>query len=445
MMSSSSSRLGCSLGLSVVMSIAASHYFMSPLSFSSSSSSSPSPLVSSVLPYLSLLKLSHFLTIGLIIWALRFYYCCFWRPFSYVQSLSHADRSIALTRSYADLPPAYPNAWFKLCDSFEVKVGESKIIELFGQLFTVTRMRMSSEIGTVAEVVGDSNHDETVIQCVDGKGKVWTVAEKNQHVFVWHDDSDSPPTWEIPTAAAGISSWRFHGKATHDIVCHIGEIAENGADTAHLNFVHGNFITNELLGGIVTFLLARVRHTWEATWVAQPAPSGHLAKMNLHTGISVLDAMIPMVGVETNILQIGPGYVQLLFPTPFGSILVQECICPISANLQRADNVVWAEPTVPRFIAKFILKSLVVQFERDFPIWNSKRWLRAPMAVKEDGPILKYRRWTKQFYSNEGGKCIRDADGNQRYEKRSNKHATTGANGFGSNSAFDTAEEILAN
>ena len=38
---------------------------------------------------------------------------------------------------------------------------------------------------------------------------------------------------------------------------------------------------------------------------------------------------------------------------------------------------------------------LVVQFERDIPIWNFKHFLRKPLILKEDGPILKYRRWMK--------------------------------------------------
>ena len=47
-------------------------------------------------------------------------------------------------------------------------------------------------------------------------------------------------------------------------------------------------------------------------------------------------------------------------------------------------------------------------------VWNNKRWIRAPMAVKEDGPILKYRRWMKQFYDREGGQLVRDYEGNER-------------------------------
>jgi hypothetical protein len=38
---------------------------------------------------------------------------------------------------------------------------------------------------------------------------------------------------------------------------------------------------------------------------------------------------------------------------------------------------------VPRFFAKFIMGSTIVQFERDVPIWNNKTYLNNPGLVKE--------------------------------------------------------------
>ena len=51
-------------------------------------------------------------------------------------------------------------------------------------------------------------------------------------------------------------------------------------------------------------------------------------------------------------------------------------------------------------LIEVLMASLINHFERDIPIWNSKRFMRRPLIVKEDGPILKFRRWTKQFYSD---------------------------------------------
>jgi hypothetical protein len=41
------------------------------------------------------------------------------------------------------------------------------------------------------------------------------------------------------------------------------------------------------------------------------------------------------------------------------------------------------EWTVPRFFAKFVMRSSVAQFERDVPLWNNKVFLDQPMLIKE--------------------------------------------------------------
>jgi hypothetical protein len=47
-----------------------------------------------------------------------------------------------------------------------------------------------------------------------------------------------------------------------------------------------------------------------------------------------------------------------------------------------AGHVVYAEPRVPRVVAKFILNGLITQFERDLPIWNQKTFIPQPLVVK---------------------------------------------------------------
>jgi len=65
---------------------------------------------------------------------------------------------------------------------------------------------------------------------------------------------------------------------------------------------------------------------------------------------------------------------------------------------------VYAERSVPRFVAKFILWSVMTQFERDIWIWSQKKFLNKPMVVKGDGNIVGFRRWFSQFYSASSGK-----------------------------------------
>ena len=66
---------------------------------------------------------------------------------------------------------------------------------------------------------------------------------------------------------------------------------------------------------------------------------------------------IPFSLVKTRINQVGPGIVQLVFPTPFGRILMQDCITPVTANVQRSSHVLYMESSVPRVVSKFIFKA----------------------------------------------------------------------------------------
>jgi len=102
--------------------------------------------------------------------------------------------------------------------------------------------------------------------------------------------------------------------------------------------------------------------------------------------------------LEAVITQIGPGMVHLEFRLFGGRINVIETVTPVGPLLQRANHICYADWWVPRFVAKFILTSLLIQFERDVPIWSNKRLLRKPMVMKEDGQVVKFRRYFQQFY-----------------------------------------------
>jgi len=39
------------------------------------------------------------------------------------------------------------------------------------------------------------------------------------------------------------------------------------------------------------------------------------------------------------------------------------------------------------------------QIEQDIPIWENKAYRSAPLLCDGDGPIMRYRQWTRQFYS----------------------------------------------
>jgi hypothetical protein len=52
-------------------------------------------------------------------------------------------------------------------------------------------------------------------------------------------------------------------------------------------------------------------------------------------------------------------------------------------------------------IAKLNAKITNLQFTQDIPIWENKIYRDRPRLTAMDGPISRYRRWFRQFYSGQ--------------------------------------------
>jgi len=366
-----------------------------------------------------------------------------WAEYKVHVPLDDKLRQEAIRRPYTDKMPApFPNSWYKVCESHELAIGDVKPMFFLGQELVVFRAageadgtgrgevhvldaycpHLGAHLGVGGKVNGNS------VECpfhgwqFNGDGKCthipyssgcssippqaktnsWIVREVNGQIFIWYDVDLNPPSWEVPVIPGmeKPNNLRFHGKSIHEIACHIAEIPENGADTAHLDYLHTPFLSS---------LFPFFSHTWSAEWIPRESEP-HLADLTVSTHVAFNKKPISFTRVDSKILQVGPSIVHLRFPTPFGNVYVIETITPMRAFQQHACNIVWADKHVPRFIAKFILNSLVIQFERDVPIWCHKKFIRAPLVVKGDGPLLKFRRWFLQFYSANGTKTRPNLD-----------------------------------
>lgn len=64
------------------------------------------------------------------------------------------------------------------------------------------------------------------------------------------------------------------------------------------------------------------------------------------------------------------------------------------------EDPVFAPKGTNRFALKYILEEASEQFHDDILIWERKGYATNPILVKEDGPIIKMRKWYNQFYTN---------------------------------------------
>eukprot|EP00762_Andalucia_godoyi_P006715 ANDGO_06195.mRNA.1 Cholesterol 7-desaturase len=271
----------------------------------------------------------------------------------------------------------------------------------------------------------------------------WPTCERNGLVHVWFDAEGRPPYWTVPyrpelhpaealaetislqqrnetcSPSDAVSNsgngngngkndtsgtrgdtqmhaqrrFKFHGKLEHYVRAHIQELPENGPDVAHLNVLHTDFLVR---------ILSKLGfdHVWAAHWApSQQTGLEHVSDITLTQSMRFLGRKLPMSSITATIQQVGPSLVYLRLNAWFGSFLIIQSVSPFEPLLQHVVHTLFAQSYVPRAVAKFIMWGLKVQFERDHPIWSAKTYVRTPMLVRGDGPILIFRKWYARFYS----------------------------------------------
>ncbi|XP_020286702.1 cholesterol 7-desaturase [Pseudomyrmex gracilis] len=384
-------------------------------------------------------------------------------------------------RKIGKVPPVYPNGWFALLESSQLNKGEVRHVSALGENFAVFRTEkgvvnildaycphLGANMAEGGRVKGDCLecpfHSWT-FRGKDGfcenipyaekvphiaRAKAWKCCEVNHLIFVWYHAESAEPDWQPqPHTHLSNGAWRFQGRNEFLISCHIQDIAENGADFAHLGAVHGPTI---FLSNYVPWL---ARHSWtNAIWrphcsysndldaeakvettaevcvkvndsaSMQPIANGnnnnnhhhhnhlssltaendsntrkekHKAGLQMHHSLVLLDRFT-VLELDVRVEQIGPGYVELQISTFFGPMYILQTVTPLEPLLQRVTHLIYAPPLLAPF-TNLVFLGECLQFERDVAIWNHKQFERQPILVREDRAILAYRRWYSQFYS----------------------------------------------
>ncbi|RWS13098.1 cholesterol 7-desaturase-like protein [Dinothrombium tinctorium] len=167
-------------------------------------------------------------------------------------------------------------------------------------------------------------------------------------------------------------------------MCLVGkDIPENGADVAHLKELHPPAI-----------------HEFINTWNPSPPPEIHKASMQMQ--VVTYFFKIPIITMNMNVEQIGPALVHL-YVKSFAGIegVITQHVVPVKPFEQKViHRVYFNRGILGKLFAKFVVIGESIMFERDIRIWREKKYLSNPRLVKEDSAIAKFRKWFKQFYSD---------------------------------------------
>jgi cholesterol 7-dehydrogenase len=371
---------------------------------------------------------------------------CVWLSLAHQSSHSSPDSqrttSLLHRRSVGRrLPPPYPDAWYAVAFSEELKPGAVLDATVCGRALVIFRAaapphgvsvlsayckHMGAHLAHGGAALTPSGCIRCPFHgwCYDAQGravatgsgdapppgsdlKAYPCLERNGVVSVWmaaceHREegaaSTPPPAspWfeppVLPELAIGSSgAFVYHGMTENIVHAIIYELPENGADIGHLSALHSAFV--------VASLRPLLSHAWKGHWRPHESEP-HLARLTIDQTMVLLGVPLPGA-VHVEILQCGPSQVYLSFDLPLlGKVVITETVTPVEPCLQRVLHACHAARSVPRLVAKTLLASVIRAYEQDVAVWAHKRYEATPALTASESSVKAYRGWVKQFHAH---------------------------------------------
>ena len=304
--------------------------------------------------------------------------------------------------------PPYPDGWFQVGYTADLKVGDVVPLKYFGQDMVMFR----GDDGTVSVLDAFCSHlgahlghgGQVVDGCIrcpfhawkfDGDGqctevpyaskippksaiKRWDVKEVNGLIMVWFHGLGEAPSWDVPSLPEyNDDAWTPYETRSWVIRTHNQEMAENSVDAAHFLYLHGTQNMPETTAHRHDHIL----HC-ESTTKMRAYGTTVEGKIDVHChGFGFTTTRFTGI-VETLLLSsattIDEDFVEIRF----------------TFTVRKGPNEM-----VTSTVGQKFREEIARQLEADIPVWENKKYIDPPLLVDGDGPIGIYRKWAKQFYS----------------------------------------------
>jgi nitrite reductase/ring-hydroxylating ferredoxin subunit len=326
---------------------------------------------------------------------------------------------LILARTPARNPPdgkgcdfgPYPNGWIALAWSHELLRGQVRPLTALGRELVLFRgedgnahvldaycPHLGAHLGVGGTVVGNELRCPFHGWQFNGEGACtvapharkippkaqvpcWLVREVNGLIFVWYDASGRSPWFEMPAIPEyGSSEWTRPIHRAYRIRARWREVLENSLDSTHFPALHN----------------------YPAPPTVEFEPSGPYFTVRSKTPwrrfgrdmdvILNFDGFGPGLAVARGVSE--APFIAIGSPTPIDDeTIVHRMTVIVSKKIPLA---------LRQLVARFIIYSVHREFERDIPIWESKIYQPRPMLSDADGPIGRFRIWSRQFYEAGG-------------------------------------------
>jgi nitrite reductase/ring-hydroxylating ferredoxin subunit len=215
----------------------------------------------------------------------------------------------------------------------------------------------------------------------NGKARLRTfpTVERNGIVLAWYHPAGAEPLWEVMDVPEyNDPDYGEYEVFEYTIGTCMQEIAENGFDAAHFEFVHSH-------PKVGTTEKVEFDRYDRVVLTAQQFPSSK----------GPVDGRIDVTGR-------GPGFAVTRYQGLINASLVG-CSTPIDDETTEVTflftlrNPGGDERAVR--IARAFVDSVSSEIGQDIPIWENKKYVPDPSLAPSEKPIMDYRRWFAQFYA----------------------------------------------
>ncbi len=313
-----------------------------------------------------------------------------------------------------------PFGWFAVGRTEELTLGEVRTIQLCGEEFVIWRggdgivrgldaicPHLGAHLGYGGTVI------ENNIRCPfhhwqwNGDGGVASIPYQDRiplslskpcrerslpiHedmgiVFAWWHPDQEAPLFEIkPVTELTDEGWILASFREWIFDIHIQEITENSADVAHFPALHG-------------MKAPPLPEMWTEDYFRYSS-----ATSKLPTSRGEVEGKI-------DVRAIGPG---LSFTRFWGitDMLMLQMQTPLDGGRSHVRHCYFHPADLEEKkvnVTRKLIQNTGDQLEEDAKVWPHKRHLEKPLLIKNDGPILEYRRFYSRFYA-QAPHCEREA------------------------------------
>ena len=333
----------------------------------------------------------------------------------------------------ANYPPPYPDGWYRLLSSKSLRRGQVRYLECLGRALVVWRSENADDVFAMSAFcphlggnLADGRVCEDRIECpfhawqFTGDGRAacapysdtvptgvatesFPVQEVHGQIFMFHrgggarqqaGDEVPFPVPRIPEVDDGTFVFRGHYDAGRARM-HIIEPLENAADAAHFGYLHNQLTvpwTRIPIPG------AALEYTTRLDFDA--ARGAYSMPLLVETVFNVFGRRLERIRTKTRVTFTGVGSIMNLRITlpVVGVVEIVQTYLPVGPLDQQVAFHWFAERSVPRALVWHAVGGWVSQWRQDVRIWERKGFATPPTLCRDDGPMMRLRRWYGQFF-----------------------------------------------